>query len=253
MRNTRDMIAEFQRAFGRPIHDVLQTNLSPEDRLLLGSILLEEVVETVTKGLGLQVVANLDFMKVDSTNLAVLADHEEDHISLEVNPEATYDPIETADGLGDTNVVIHFAAHWAGMNLDKITEVINDSNMSKLASDGTPIINGVTQGYRAEGMSVGGAPCAEIGYRADLPIGKILKGPNFYKPDIAGAIGLPTGHVSSSTIRPEAALDHCAEHPDQTSENCAVGYGLAGGGVGMYYMCNICGSVFGKTDDGEEF
>ncbi len=202
MRNTRDMIAEFQRAFGRPIHDVLQTNLSPEDRLLLGKLLFEETLETIEKGLGLRLAVSNDheygpeFIENGVMYSVPVMDYPEGEAQAVGAPFILthvegdrYDPIETADGLGDVNVVIHFIAHWAGMNLDKITEVINDSNMSKLAADGTPIINGVTPGYRAEGMAVGGAPCAEIGFKSDLPIGKILKGPNFYKPDIASAIG----------------------------------------------------------------
>lgn len=250
MRNTRDMIAEFNRAFGRPVHDVLQTSLSVSDRLLLGKILLEEVVETIEKGLGLRLTANIDACEVDSLNNAFVGSA----LTLDHYEGDFYDPIETADGLGDTNVVIHFIAHWLGMNLDKITEVINDSNMSKLDENGKPIINGVTPGYRAAGD--GGDPNreAEPGFRADLPIGKILKGPHFYKPDIAAVIGYaPAVHIDESTIKPSAQLDHCADHPDQTTENCEGGYGLAGGGIGMYYVCGTCGNVFGKIDDGEDF
>lgn len=178
--NTRDMIAEFQRAFGRPIHDTLQKDLSVEDRLLLGSILIEEVIETVTKGLGLVLSYSTDTMDGEFQVL------DETAIKL-VHLDGKYDLIEFADGLGDTNVVIHFNAHWAGMNLDRITQEINDSNMSKLAHDGTPIINGVTPGYEGSHDHV---ELADNGFRPDLPVGKILKGPNFRKPDIAAAIGL---------------------------------------------------------------
>ena len=128
--NTRDMIADFQRAFGRPIHDTLQKSLSTADRVLLASILFEEVVETITLGLGLEIECN------DVRNLRA------DNFNIIYNG-GLYDPIETADGLGDINVVIHFNAHWLGMNLDRITQEINDSNMSKLDENGQPIINRV--------------------------------------------------------------------------------------------------------------
>lgn len=280
--NTRDMIGEFQRAFGRPIHDTMQKNPSVSDRLLLGSILLEEVIETITKGLGL----------VINTDNGIAADAHGSLLSLGHRESDRYDPIETADGLGDINVVIHFNAHWLGMNLDRITQEINDSNMSKLAADGTPIINGVTPGYRdkaclAENNIGEGWADDEEGFRSDLPIGKILKGPNFRKPDIAAVIGLcdrkscplegkphrhadsmeasmssgnsmtraapMVAHVDSSTVSDSAALDHCSEHPDQTTANCEGGYGLAGGGVGAYSICGKCGGIFGKTDDGDDF
>ena len=182
--NTRDMIAEFQRAFQRPINDVLVKNPSVSDRLLLASILYEEVVETITQGLGIDII--------DKDSGAVVAGYCPvdkvffNHHELYHNEGRFYDPIETADGLGDINVVIHFNAHWLGMNLDRITQEINDSNMSKLAEDGTPIINGVTPGFSYNENAEEG----EEGFRADLPIGKILKGPNFRQPDIAAVIGI---------------------------------------------------------------
>lgn len=161
MRNTRDMIREFNLAFGRPVN-LTPTELSESDRLLLGKLIFEECVEYVTKGLGLKIVVNGMHVR-DLTTL-----------TLELNEGQRYDPIESADGLGDMNVVIHFNALWHGFNLDVITEEINDSNMSKLGIDGRPIINGVTEGYK-EGQD---------GYDPAKPIGKILKGPNFRKPNL---------------------------------------------------------------------
>lgn len=285
--NTRDMIADFQRAFQRPISDTLVKSPSVSDRLLLGSILLEEVIETITLGLGLT---------INSGN-GIAADKGGSLLSVGHREGDFYDPIETADGLGDINVVIHFNAHWLGMNLDRITQEINDSNMSKLAEDGTPIINGVTPGYRGgidwkatlaaqSGKQSSHDPDFENeeGFRADLPIGKILKGPNFRQPDIAAVIGLcpnvgcplegkphrhgdsmeasmtrsgpaaaMVAHVDSSIVSDGAALDHCSEHPDQTTANCEGGFGLAGGGYGAYSICGKCGGIFGKTDDGDDF
>lgn len=266
MRNTRDMIREFSLAFGRPVNDTLQMNPSIEDRLLLASILFEEVVETIEKGLGVRIAVSndhayeKDFIK-DGCQYSIpeVEVDGKSPFALFLPDGAPYDPVETADGLGDTNVVIHFIAHWLGMDLDKITAEINDSNMSKLGPDGTAIINGVTPGYRdkaclAENNIGEGWADDEEGFRADLPVGKILKGPNFRQPDIAGVIGLTQSvHIDESTIQPATQLDHCADHPDQTTENCEGGYGLAGGGVGVYYICNTCGGIFGKTNDGEDF
>lgn len=252
--NTRDMIREFSLAFGRPVHDDL-TIPSVSDRILLGKLLLEECVETITKGLGLTIHTR-DVMNVSEGNFDVV--HLEGRI---------FDDVETIDGLADVNVVIHFMAHWMGMNLDRATEIVHESNMSKLAEDGKPIINGETPGYRdaaclAE-LNIGeGFADDEEGFDASKPVGKILKGPNYWdaQPKLTQLIMTaganrdtrPRAHISSSTIRPEALLDHCSEHPDQTTANCEGGYGLAGGGVGMYYICGTCGNPFGKTDDGDD-
>ena len=69
------------------------------------------------------------------------------------------DLVEVADALGDMLYILCGTILSHGMQ-DKITEVFQEiqrSNMSKLGSDGKPI------------------------YRSD---GKVLKGPNYVKPDI---------------------------------------------------------------------
>ncbi len=45
---------------------------------------------------------------------------------------------------------------------------------------------------------------------------------------------------------PENNPGGCPEHPDATHEN---GYGLAGGGFGVYSVCNECGTIFDKFED----
>ena len=245
-KTTRMEIAEFQTAFERPLNQVLLECPSVSDRLLLGNLLLEEALETIEKGLGLTLV-------VDGAPLRQI--HE--RLTLEHTEADFYDPIETADGLGDVNVVIHFCAHWLGMNLDKVTSEIHRSNMSKLSAEGTPIINGVTPGYRNDTLV---DDKNEPGFDPSKPVGKILKGPNFTTPNLQPILAAgnwisepTTGHVSPTEIRPEAALDHCPEHHDQTTANCQGGFGLAGGGFGPYYVCGTCGRVFGKADSWEDF
>ena len=70
------------------------------------------------------------------------------------------DIIEVADALGDMLYILCGTIITHGMQdvIDEVFEEIQRSNMSKLGSDGKPI------------------------YRED---GKVLKGPNYFKPDIA--------------------------------------------------------------------
>ena len=73
------------------------------------------------------------------------------------------DPVEVADALGDMLYILCGTILSHGMQ-HKITEVFEEiqrSNMSKLGSDGKPI------------------------YRED---GKILKGPHYFKPNIASIL-----------------------------------------------------------------
>ena len=70
------------------------------------------------------------------------------------------DMIEVADALGDMLYILCGTIITHGMQdvIDEVFEEIQRSNMSKLGSNGKPI------------------------YRED---GKVLKGPNYFKPDIA--------------------------------------------------------------------
>ena len=68
------------------------------------------------------------------------------------------DILEVADALTDILYVTYGAGHAFGINLDKCFEEVQNSNMSKLDADGKPIYNDV---------------------------GKVMKGPNYFKPDLS--------------------------------------------------------------------
>ena len=65
---------------------------------------------------------------------------------------------EIADALTDILYVTYGAGHAFGINLDKCFEEVQNSNMSKLDKDGKPIYNDK---------------------------GKVMKGPNYFKPDLS--------------------------------------------------------------------
>jgi RimJ/RimL family protein N-acetyltransferase/predicted HAD superfamily Cof-like phosphohydrolase len=75
--------------------------------------------------------------------------------------DGTRDAIEAADALGDLTYVVYGMALECGIPLDEVLAEIQASNLSKLGADGRPI------------------------YRED---GKVLKGPGFFPPDIAGVL-----------------------------------------------------------------
>ena len=68
------------------------------------------------------------------------------------------DLLEVADALTDILYVTYGAGHAFGIDLDKCFGEVQNSNMSKLGDDGKPIYNDA---------------------------GKVMKGPNFYKPDLS--------------------------------------------------------------------
>ena len=68
------------------------------------------------------------------------------------------DLLEVADALTDILYVTYGAGHAFGINLDKCFEEVQNSNMSKLDESGKPIYN---------------------------EHGKVMKGPNYFKPDLS--------------------------------------------------------------------
>ena len=68
------------------------------------------------------------------------------------------DLLEVADALTDILYVTYGAGHAFGINLDECFEEVQNSNMSKLDNNGKPIYN---------------------------DSGKVMKGPNYFKPDLS--------------------------------------------------------------------
>jgi len=68
------------------------------------------------------------------------------------------DLLEVADALTDILYVTYGAGHAFGINLNKCFDEVQNSNMSKLGEDGKPIYN---------------------------ESGKVMKGPKYFKPDLA--------------------------------------------------------------------
>ena len=68
------------------------------------------------------------------------------------------DLLEVADALTDILYVTYGAGHAFGIDLDKCFDEVQNSNMSKLDKNGKPIYN---------------------------ESGKVMKGPNYFKPDLS--------------------------------------------------------------------
>ena len=68
------------------------------------------------------------------------------------------DLLEVADALTDILYVTYGAGHAFGIDLDKCFDEVQNSNMSKLDENGKPMYNDA---------------------------GKVIKGPNYFKPDLS--------------------------------------------------------------------
>ena len=83
-----------------------------------------------------------------------LIQEELDELIIAMNKK---DLVEVADALTDILYVTYGAGHAFGLNLDKCFQEVQNSNMSKLDNNGRPLYN---------------------------ENGKVMKGPNYFKPDL---------------------------------------------------------------------
>ena len=115
-----------------------------------------EKVRLFMKTYGQEVKDKAGFSDAKTNKLRIELIKEE----LEELTEAMQDEnlLEVADALTDILYVTYGAGHAFGIDLDKCFEEVQNSNMSKLGEDGKPIYNDA---------------------------GKVMKGPNYFKPDLS--------------------------------------------------------------------
>ena len=112
-------------------------------------------VGTFMKTFGQEVKTKPSFSTEKINNLRIdLIQEELQELTDAINNR---DLLEVADALTDILYVTYGAGHAFGIDLDKCFEEVQNSNMSKLNENGKPIYN---------------------------ESGKVMKGPNYFKPDL---------------------------------------------------------------------
>ena len=107
-----------------------------------------------TFGQEVKIKAELSNNKINELRISLINEElEELKKAIEDN-----DILEVADALTDILYVAYGAGHAFGIDLDKCFNEVQESNMSKLGPDGKPIYN---------------------------ESGKVMKGPNYFKPDLS--------------------------------------------------------------------
>ena len=113
-------------------------------------------VGTFMKTFGQEVKTKPSFSTEKINNLRIdLIEEELQELTEAMNNK---DLLEVADALTDILYVTYGAGHAFGIDLDKCFEEVQNSNMSKLGENGKPIYN---------------------------ESGKVMKGPNYFKPDLS--------------------------------------------------------------------
>ena len=98
--------------------------------------------------------SSLSSDKINSLRISLIQE-ELDELNKAIQDK---DIVEVADALTDILYVTYGAGHAFGIDLDQCFNEVQNSNMSKLGDDGKPIYN---------------------------ENGKVMKGPNYFKPDLS--------------------------------------------------------------------
>ena len=115
-----------------------------------------EKVRLFMKTYGQEVIDKAGFSNAKTNKLRIdLIKEELEELTTAMQDENL---LEVADALTDILYVTYGAGHAFGIDLDKCFEEVQNSNMSKLGEDGKPIYN---------------------------EAGKVMKGPNYFKPDLS--------------------------------------------------------------------
>ena len=113
---------------------------------------VQEFMETF--GQEVKLKPSLSSEKINKLRLDLIKE-ELDELKEAINNN---DLLEVADALTDILYVTYGAGHAFGIDLDSCFQEVQNSNMSKLGEDGKPIYNDA---------------------------GKVMKGPNYFKPDLS--------------------------------------------------------------------
>ena len=98
--------------------------------------------------------SELSSEKINSLRISLI----KEELNELINAINENDILEVADALTDILYVTYGAGHAFGIDLDSCFNEVQNSNMSKLGKDGKPIYNDQ---------------------------GKVMKGPNYFKPDLS--------------------------------------------------------------------
>jgi predicted HAD superfamily Cof-like phosphohydrolase len=143
------LVAEFHGTYGHPIA-LVPTTPSPEMRRLRFRLLFEEVME-FGRAIGIRGLSDVP-EDIFERQLKLALD------DFTVDPDFEVNLVEAADALGDIDYVKQGADLVFGFPSEAVIREIHASNMSKLGTDGLPIYD---------------------------EFKKVMKGPNYFKPDIA--------------------------------------------------------------------
>lgn len=178
----------FHQVMGLPAPEgPITPSVSMRERRL--RLILEEFLELVAAN-GFRIVTNDDCAYVPSSIPGYVAQEDASEgptIRLEHIEGSRYDVVETADALGDLNVVVNGTAVEYGIPQHFIDYEVYCSNLTKLDAEGKPIVNHCQRcGPDPDNVYYSSCACdsEEFWLKPGVPIGKILKPDTFVPTNI---------------------------------------------------------------------
>lgn len=125
------LIREFMEGFGQTVRTTPTADVTPEERLLRGRLVIEEAFEYL-EALGLNFAPTQDGTPVHV---------KPKEVRVEIDPQREVDLVEVADAQADLVVVTKGGAHTFGIPIDDVLlDEVCPSNLAKLGPDGKPIL-----------------------------------------------------------------------------------------------------------------
>jgi predicted HAD superfamily Cof-like phosphohydrolase len=123
--NPQRDVAQMMRIYGQEVKPHPEMPDEPT-RILRARLMVEEDLETVLKGLGVQIVIEHG----DEMHVVQMSD-----LKFRINGPGSL--VELADGIADKLVTTYGTANAAGINAAACFAEVHDSNMTKTNTDGT--------------------------------------------------------------------------------------------------------------------
>lgn len=156
-------------------------HMSDERHAFRLGFILSEAFEILEKGFGVRVSLNLEDGFHEGEAVFLQPDDEMflKALAQSIKRSENRNAVEVIDGLGDLNVVVNGYALELGVDMDEVDAEVAASNFTKPDENGNPIVNQCTEGCSDP------SDC-RTHHLIDpkQPVGKVLKGPNFMKPNM---------------------------------------------------------------------
>lgn len=170
-------VKEFMSFFGQATPET-PVQLDEAAAKLRAALIMEEAIETITKGLGLKII-------ITSNGPTALVISETNHPLMKIDffKEKEVDLVQLADGLADLAYVGEFGtAVAAGIDLEPIQDEVHRSNMSKAWTDAD--VQKAQEIYPTATLENYGGGL----YRLKREDGKIIKSPSYTEANLAPLI-----------------------------------------------------------------